>query len=115
MKSNKHNRGFTLAELMIVVAILAVFLGLAVAACRGVTSGKETKDAATRDAQKFVQELGWKVAGISCADIDSDRDGYVSCTIALTDGTNQFVECRGAYDWGHGCRIPKLRVDRSVQ
>ena len=115
MKSNSHTRGMTLAELMIVVAIIAVFLGIVLAACGSVTSGKETKDAATHDAQKFVAELGWKTAGISCADVDSDNDGYVSCTIALSDGTNQFVECRGAYTWGHGCRIPKLRVDRNVQ
>lgn len=113
MKSNA--RGFTLTELMIVIAIMGVFLAIAVTACIGATSGKETKEAATKDAKNFVEELGWKASGISCSDVDSDRDGYVSCTIALTNGTNEFVECRGAYSFGHGCRIPKLRVDRNIQ
>jgi prepilin-type N-terminal cleavage/methylation domain-containing protein len=76
----KSKRGFTLVELMVVVAILAVFLALSVVACKGMTSGDETKKAATHDAEKFVKELGWQVTGISCTDIDSDGDGYVSCT-----------------------------------
>jgi prepilin-type N-terminal cleavage/methylation domain-containing protein len=111
MKTNR--RGFTLVELMIVLAIVGLFFGILVLACRSVTSGKATKEAATHDAETFVRELGWQVAGISCTDIDSDRDGYVSCTIAKKDGTSDFVECRGAYDFGHGCRIPKLRIDRA--
>jgi prepilin-type N-terminal cleavage/methylation domain-containing protein len=111
----KSQRGFTLVELMVIVAILAVFLALSVVACKGMTSGDETKKAATHDAAKFVKELGWQVTGISCADIDSDGDGYVSCTIAKKDGTTDFVECRGAYSFGHGCRMPKLRIDRNVQ
>lgn len=106
-------RGFTLIELMVVVAIVGVFLALVFAG--SCTSGPETKRSATQDAKRFVDELGWQVQGISCADVDSDGDGYVSCTIAKQDGTSEFVECRGAYSFGHGCRIPKLRVDRGTR
>lgn len=111
----KSNRGFTAAELMIVLAVCGFFVAISAVACRSLTTGSETKKAATSDALTLVDELGWKASGISCADVDSDGDGYVSCTIALTNGVNEFVECRGAYSFGHGCRIPKLRVDRNVQ
>ncbi len=108
----KSNRGFTLAELMIAIALAAiVIIPISIKAC----TGPETKHAATSEAVGFARDLGWKVKGISCTDIDSDRDGYVSCTIALENGTNEFVECRGAYSFGHGCRIPKLRIDRNAR
>lgn len=113
MSTNWKTRGATFAEVMIVFSIVGIFL--AIFASRGCTSGSETKAAATTDAKKFVAELGWDVSGIACADVDSDGDGYVSCTIAKKDGTNEFVECRGAYAFGHGCRLPKLRLDRDAR
>ena len=113
MSTNWKTRGATVAEVMIIFSIVGIFL--AIVASRGCTSGGETKEAATRDAKKYVAELGWDVSGIACADVDSDGDGYVSCTIAKKNGTNEFVECRAAYAFGHGCRIPKLRLDRDAR
>jgi prepilin-type N-terminal cleavage/methylation domain-containing protein len=110
---NLQRHGFTLMELMVVIAIVGIFGSILLFSCRGMMSGETTKRAATNDAETFVRELGWQVTGISCADVDSDGDGYVSCTIAKKDGTSDFVECRGAYSFGHGCRVPKLRIDRA--
>ena len=113
MSTKWKTRGATVAEVLIVFSIVGIFL--AIVASRGCTSGSETKEAATRDAKKYVAELGWDVSGIACADVDSDGDGDVSCTIAKKNGTNEFVECRAAYAFGHGCRIPKLRLDRDAR
>lgn len=52
-------------------------------------------------AQKFVDDLGLKIQGKpNCAQIDSDNDGYVTCTIALQakEGANpetMSLQCAG--------------------
>jgi hypothetical protein len=91
---------------VVIVGIVAVF-GLLVFG-KGCCTGAEQRRAAKTEAQKFAAELGLSVTGVSCNDVDSDGDGYVSCTLALTSGETKQIECRGAYSWGHGCRDPKL-------
>lgn len=104
----KTNRGFTLAELLIVLAIVGVFL--AVIFSRVACVGETQTAAAKSEARSWARELGLQTTGVACANIDSDGDGYVSCTIALKDGSTKQIECRGAYAPGHGCREPKLRI-----
>jgi prepilin-type N-terminal cleavage/methylation domain-containing protein len=108
VKDNKtHRRGFTLAELMFVVTIVSVvFVGVIAASC----AGPEQKNSAKKEAAQWAKELGIEYSGISCADYDSDNDGYVSCTIATKNGDTKPIECRGAYSIGHGCRDPKLNI-----
>lgn len=77
---------------------------------RGCCVGPEQTHAAQKEAKKWAADLGLQVTGVSCGDVDSDGDGYVSCTIALVNGDTKAIECRGAYSWGHGCRDPKLTI-----
>jgi type II secretory pathway pseudopilin PulG len=107
----KTLRGFTVAELFIVVSVLTVLALVLSAAC----SGNAQKNTAKEEATKYARELGVSFSGISCADYDSDGDGYVSCTIRPEVGDLMYVECRGAYSIGHGCRIPKIRIPPSKQ
>jgi prepilin-type N-terminal cleavage/methylation domain-containing protein len=100
-------RGFTLIELMIGIAAVGILLLVVFAAA---CSGPEQKNAAKQEATKWAKELGIEFTGISCADYDSDNDGYVSCTLALKSGDTKQIECRGAYSIGHGCRDPKLNI-----
>lgn len=66
---------------------------------------------AKEEAQRWATELGYTVRGASCANYDSDDDGYVSCTVVVVDGDTtrpMAIECRSAYALGQGCRQPKL-------
>lgn len=96
------------AEWFVVVGIIGVIA--AIIAGRGCCVGPEQTKAAKREAQQWANDLGLQVTGISCTDIDSDGDGYVSCTVALKDGQTKQIECKGAYSFGHGCRDPKLTI-----
>jgi prepilin-type N-terminal cleavage/methylation domain-containing protein len=106
-KSKKTKRGFTLAELMGVIAIVSiVFVGVFATSC----SGSGQRNAAKQEATQWAKELNLELTGISCADYDSDGDGYVSCTLAMKGGETKQIECRGAYSIGHGCRDPKISI-----
>ena len=106
-KRRAAKRGFTLTELMGVIAIVSVvFIGVLAASC----SGPNQRNAAKQEATQWAKELNLEFTGISCADYDSDNDGYVSCTIAMKSGETKQVECRGAYSIGHGCRDPKFSI-----
>jgi hypothetical protein len=106
--TSKFNiRGLTLAELMFIITIVGIVtMGVLAASC----SGPEQKNTAKREAAQWAKELGIEYSGISCADYDSDNDGYVSCTIATKNGDTKSIECRGVYSIGHGCRDPKLNI-----
>lgn len=107
IESKSKKRGFTLAELMGVTAIVSiVFIGVFAASC----SDSGQRNAAKQEATQWAKDLGLEFTGISCADYDSDNDGYVSCTLAMKGGETKQIECRGAYSIGHGCRDPKLNI-----
>ena len=110
--------GFTLVELLIVVAMIGLCTAAAIVGCSSCNVGEGQETAAKAEAQKWATDLGYRILGISCANIDSDHDGYVSCTVRVIDGekpaeTKQ-IECRGEWSRGHGCREPKLGV-RSLE
>lgn len=49
-------------------------------------------------------EMGYKVLGVSCADSDSDWDGYVSCSVNAADQDPISIEC-GYGGWREGCKM----------
>ena len=122
MLAKRNNRGgLSLVELMIVVAII-VILG---ATCTGVVGrgciGKSQKVDATEQATAYANFMyPGKNPRIQCVRLDSDHDGYVSCTIAY-DAENAVtglivtdtvaVECAAGFTLNEGCRIPKARVN----
>lgn len=67
--------------------------------------------AITDNAKKFMSETG--ISGnVSCTGIDSDGDGYVSCTI-VSNGEMTPIEC--GYFINSGCRmtVPRINVNRN--
>lgn len=68
---------------------------------------------AQHDADAWIHRQGLN-ATAECADMDSDGDGYVSCTMVVTDpnGSKHIepLECAGRYTLNKGCRAPKPTV-----
>ncbi len=63
--------------------------------------------AARKGAKLFARDtLGYTNPVINCQNVDSDNDGYVSCTVVDT-GTEhrEAIECSGAFSWNTGCRL----------
>ena len=73
---------------------------------------------ATGEAQTHVdalEEAGVDAKFVSCMGQDTDRDGYVACTIVV-DGKDKTIDCAGeAMFWpNHDCKdfVAKVRVSR---
>lgn len=86
-------------------------LALALTACFSIEKGY-----AESQAKEYAQSLGMKGATVNCVNMDTDGDGYVSCTIATpNDGGKvdlQPVECAARQEGcnrNEGCRVPKPR------
>ncbi len=122
VKRKKSREGLSLIELMIVMAIV-VILGSICASTFGVysCSGKTQNVDAVEQANAYANFMyPGKNARVQCVRLDSDHDGYVSCTIAydaenaitgLTFTDTVAVECAAGFTFNEGCRIPKARVN----
>lgn len=67
-----------------------------------------------QEAAEWARDLGFRDAHIKCVALDTDDDGYISCSVATSkpDGavTVQAVECASTSSGNSGCRIPKPSV-----
>lgn len=65
-----------------------------------------------QEAAEFGKRMGMDVKAVNCTNEDSDGDGYVSCTLSVSnpDKTVTLVplECAAAFSVNKGCRLPKL-------
>jgi hypothetical protein len=64
---------------------------------------------AEANALEYAEALGYDVRGVSCTNLDTDGDSYVSCDVVLKDGTKQSLQCVGAVPFWHltgndGCK-----------
>lgn len=112
----KSLAGFSLIELIIVIIIMSIVL-LTLGLVGGSYSGLVVDNTATieQNAHNWANSLGMQVEGINCAQVDSDTNGYYSCTISHREGdklTITAVECTGGglVDMRADCRIPKAVI-----
>lgn len=97
-------RNFTLIELMIAVSIIGIIAAMLIANC-----GYIDRDGPNREARKHARELGMRNFRVSCVSMDTDGDGYVSCTIKEKGEAPYNVECSiGLIN--QGCRAPKANL-----
>lgn len=90
-----------------------------IAACRIPQKGY-----AESQAREYAKTLGLGNAKVTCVNNDTNRDGYVSCTLAnrLESGSTelQTIECayqspEGCNYNNEGCRVPKGRLATDAQ
>lgn len=98
---------------MIAVAIVAIVgvlvLNLLGASCESVVG---TGEHAEQEARTHAKKLGWRLSGVACTGRDTDGDGYISCTVALEDGTERALECAsGGIGRITGCKAASLIKD----
>lgn len=105
----RHMRGFTVAELMIVLAILFIAIGAGAAGCNGCVAPRVARNAKAY-CQQYAQRAGISNATCECMGVDgygNRRDGYVTCTIFAPPAQPSQVECRANafVEWDTGCRL----------
>lgn len=67
------------------------------------------------DAVKFGSNMDGKPPrAVQCMDVDSDNDGYVTCTVFRVDRDPYAIECAIRKDW-HGCKPKVPKVVQSQQ
>ena len=102
-----NERAFTLVELLVVVGIVGLLAvaGLSVLGIFSAPSARLESVATT-----YASKMGWEIKGVSCMRVDTDGDGYQSCTLALADGSERSLLCSySRTPWGNqGCKIAPL-------
>lgn len=101
----KDNLMMILGGLMLLLIVL-----VGVAKCTSGISGLD-QSAAEKEAKLWANKMGMVDAAISCVKIDSDGDGYVSCTVLTKEGP-QAIECTGSLTFNSGCRTPKFKINQ---
>lgn len=106
-------RNVTLFNVLVVLVALTVF-ALFVGNCSSGILGWD-QQAAEKEAHLFQQKMNLS-GQVECARLDSDGDGYVSCTLATKHGNETeliALECARKFTWNSGCRMQKLSNTRN--
>lgn len=105
MKS-RVSRGFTLVELIIAIAVLGL---IAVLVGSWLTKCSSSRDEAEEEARSYAQKMGMEIKGVSCMNLDTDDNGYVSCTLNVIEKDGKTspvpIECASKWSFNNdGCR-----------
>lgn len=111
----RRSRASERGEAELVAIVFGLFVVIVLLFKCGADVSGASHQTAEKEARKYAEELSIHVQGVTCAGLDSDGDGYVSCTISTAEGKLIGVECAGAMTINSGCRIPKLRAGTITQ
>jgi hypothetical protein len=92
---------------------VAVVCGIGIAGCTCLANvSGASHDKAETAAKAWAFQMGFQVKGVSCANIDSDGDGYVSCSVSTVNKNNDIeivpIECAAAYTLNSGCWVARV-------
>lgn len=109
MKRGKAARQVGKMTEKIVIAFVFICIILGIVGFFGGAAGLDN-EYATRNAEVFIRNLDLEVKSFQCNGIDSDGDGYVSCTFSMKNGSTRQFECAGWSFFNDGCREPKMKI-----
>ena len=91
------------------VVALGLLAQVALAGCNPNTVPPE------QAAQKLVDDLGLKIVGRpNCTHVDTDNDGYVTCTVNQGDGQLLSLQCAALGAEASGCKKTELKAVRTA-
>lgn len=96
----------------VIIAVILIF-GLALLQGTATVSGANTREA-EKQALGWAKKLGVEPTNVACSSIDSDMNGYYSCTFRFNDDKGSHfktVECAGYATPGNGCREPRMLLN----
>ncbi len=84
-----------------------------------------SRERATTEAKQYAKDMGYEILGVSCTDIDTDSDGYVTCTVRVKGAQDGIeveplnLQCAAdgpLSQFNSGCKLslPKLNVKTTV-
>lgn len=103
-----HHSSSSGGGLLIGGIALVVILGVV---CQFTGNFGRNSSVAETEARTWAHQLGLEVTGITCNPVDTENDGYVSCSVMTKGAALPYqVECARAMSLQHGCREPKVTV-----
>lgn len=91
--------------LLIAVPAIGLFVVIPVVLMVSSVSGADA-EAARKAAETYMSDLGL-TGRVVCQSVDTDGDGYISCTAREDNGEMIPIECSGAISLNSGCRAQK--------
>jgi hypothetical protein len=88
---------------------LATLACLAVIGCDNTERDAEERKEAIANAHSYMTDLGIKDTAVSCVGSDTDRDGYLSCTLRHTE-THEQGDIQCSTTRGYGCKGTAAKV-----
>lgn len=107
MRIKGHKLGAV--EALLAIAVGSLGIAVIVNVVSDLTGVSHSK--AVREAQDWAELMGYTVKGTTCSARDTDGDGYVSCSVLVTNESGRSdvvpLECAAAATFNDGCRYPK--------
>ncbi len=89
--------------------LVAMFVIIAITSCQ---KRKPTNEVES-EALDFATKMSGHVNAVQCMNIDSDNDGYVTCTVFMQDREPFSLQCAQMEGW-EGCKttVPKMTTSQ---
>lgn len=95
---------------LIAVSVLLCVLGITCS----IVSREGNREQAEEAAKSFAESLypGLRPVRVVCQNVDTDNNGYVSCTLVVGEQSPQAIECASKFNLSFvsGCRISRMTL-----
>lgn len=100
-----YKKSYTILDLLIFLTMLGV---LGAITCSSFNPYIADNSKVVESAKEYAKNLGIREPNVQCVAIDSDDDGYISCTASYRNSDKlEFLafECASSTSFNSGCRL----------